>query len=473
MTKMTPRDLLDGVLQNSLAPFVEYAFNVLNPGQQFIMDNHIRAMAYHLELVERGEFRRLAIALPPRHLKSHCASVAFPAWLLGRNPNRRIVAASYSADLAQGFSLQTRRLMEDAQYRRIFPGTRFDPKRTNLDEIRTTRHGYRVATSVGGTLTGKGGNILILDDPLKAEEARSEASRTTVRNWARSTVPSRLDNPKEDSVVLVSQRLNTEDLIGLMMEQGDCHLLELPAIATEYQRIPIADGVFWEREPGDILQPARVGEMELARLRRELGSADFEAQYQQKPVPPGGNLIQLRWFKRYDVAPPLDQYEAIVQSWDTAMVPGEGNDYSVCLTFGILGPRLYLLDVFREQLNYPDLLRAVVKLKKDFQATVVIVEHAGSGISLFQNLHDPNDQWIFNLNPRGDKAARLAQQSAKIEDGMVYLPRKAPYLSPFESELAAFPRGKNDDQVDALSQFLLALDRKPHPLRFLSLYAGH
>ena len=129
MTKMIPRELLDALLQDSLTSFIEYAFNTLNPGDPFIPDNHIRAMAHHLELVERGKIRRLAIALPPRHLKSLCASVAFPAWVLGRDPSRRIIAASYSADLAQGFSLQTRRLMEDATYRRIFPATRFDPGR--------------------------------------------------------------------------------------------------------------------------------------------------------------------------------------------------------------------------------------------------------------------------------------------------------------------------------------------------------
>jgi len=283
---------------------------------------------------------------------------------------------------------------------------------------------------------------------------------------------SRLDNPKRDAIVLVSQRLHTEDLIGLAIEQDGWCVLELPATAIETQEIEIGDGIIWTREPGEILQPTRVGEAELAQLRRDLGSANFEAHYQQRPVPPGGNLIKLAWFKRYDEASPLTQYEAIVQSWDTAMVPGEGNDYSVCTTWGILGKRLYLLDVFREQLNYPDLRRAVVRLKKEFQATMVIVENAGSGISLYQDLQGTRPEWIFNLNPEGDKASRLAQQSAKIEAGMVYLPKNAPWLSPFESEHAAFPNGKHDDQVDSLTQFLRTLDYRPRPLRSLSLYTG-
>ena len=474
MTKMIPRELLDALLQESLTAFIEYAFNILNPSPNdiFVSDNHIRAIAHHLELVDRREIRRLAIALPPRHLKSLCASVAFPAWVLGRDPSRRIIGASYSADIAQGFSLQTRRLMEDPQYKRIFPATRFDPKRTTLEEIRTTRHGYRIATSVGGALTGKGGNILIVDDPLKAGEACSEATRESAREWLRSTLMSRLDNPKRDAIVLVSQRLHTEDLIGLAIEQGGWCLLDLPATAIETQEIEIGDGIIWTREPGEILQPTRVGEAELAQLRKDLGSANFEAHYQQRPVPPGGNLIKLAWFKRYDEAPPLTQYEAIVQSWDTAMVPGEGNAYSVCTTWGISGQRLYLLDVYREQLNYPDLRRAVVRLQNEFQATMVIVERASSGISLYQDLRRAGAEWIFNLKPEGDKASRLAHQSAKIEAGRVYLPEKAPWLSPFESEIAAFPNGKHDDQVDSLTQFLRTLDYRPPPLRSLSLYAG-
>ncbi|MHC5035034.1 MAG: phage terminase large subunit, partial [Planctomycetota bacterium] len=153
----------------------------------------------------------------------------------------------------------------------------------------------------------------------------------------------------------------------------------------------------------------------------------------------------MRWFKRYDDQLPREQYEAVVQSWDTAMVPGEGNDYSVCTTWGILGERLYLLDIFREQLNYPDLRRAVVELKGAFQVTMAIVEAAGSGISLYQDLSNTDERWIFSLKPDGDKVSRMAHQSAKIEAGMVYLPEKAPWLAAFESELAAFPNSKYDD----------------------------
>ena len=236
------------------------------------------------------------------------------------------------------------------------------------------------------------------------------------------------------------------------------------------KKIPITDSAKWVRHPGNVLQPDRVGEAELKQLRKDLGSANFEAQYQQQPAPPEGNLVKLRWFRRYDEPPRDDEFEAVVQSWDTAMVPGEGNDYSVCTSWGILGERLYLIDVFREQSNYPDLRRAVLSLQDEFRAKMVIVEWAGSGVSLYYDLRNSGKRWLEYLSPAGDKASRLAHQSAKIEAGMVYLPKKAPWLSGFESEIAAFPNGKYDDQVDSLTQFLRTLDYKPHPLASLAFF---
>lgn len=473
MTDIRPRVILDELFRTSLTAFIERAFYTLEPEQEYLCGFHIDAIAHHLECVERGEINRLTIALPPRHLKSHCASVAFPAWVLGRDPSKRIVAASYAAGLAEGFSMQTRKIMSQPWYRRVFPETIFDPKRNTLEEIRTTRHGCRIATSVGGALTGMGGNIVIVDDPLKAGESLSEAARTSARNWFTTTLMTRLNNPKTDAIVLVSQRLHVDDLIGLTKEQGGWVHLDLPATAIEYQKIPLAKSGVWRRQPGNILQPERVGKAELKQFRRDLGGPNYEAQFQQQPVPLEGNLVKMAWFKRYDEPPPHEQFEIMVQSWDTAMVPGEGNDYSVCTTWGILGRRFYLLHLFREQLNYPDLRRTVIKLKQKFQVPMVIVESAGSGIQLYQDIDSlAGERWIYNLKPDGDKVSRLAHQSAKIEEGLVYLPENAPWLPAFVSELSAFPNSKHDDQVDSLTQFLRTLDYAPYPLRSLSYYTG-
>jgi predicted phage terminase large subunit-like protein len=449
---------------------VERCFYLLNPGQKFIWGRHVQAITHHLERVARGEIRRLVISVPPRHLKSLCASAAFPAWLLGRDPTTRIIAASYGTDLSQSFSLQTRRVMEADWYQRVFPGSRLDRARLTVDEFRTTRQGYRIATSVGGALTGRGGNLILIDDPLKAGEANSEAARETLWTWYQSTLSSRLDDPKTGAIVVIAQRLHQGDLIGRLIEQGGWQSLELPAIADKAQKIPIGTGVHWSRQPGELLHPERVGEAEIEQLKRELGTYNFEAQYQQRPVPPEGNLVKLRWFDRYYCPLPDHAYEAVVQSWDTAMVPGVANDYSVCTTWGIRARSLYLLDVFRGQLDYPSLRKKVIELRQKFKPTMVVVERAGSGISLYQDLWDPRDPWIFNQRAEGDKISRLAHQSAKIEAGRVRLPDAAPWLEAFESEIAAFPNGKHDDQVDSLTQFLCALDYRPWPIRDISMY---
>ena len=159
-------------------------------------------------------------------------------------------------------------------------------------------------------------------------------ARLSARDWFQNTLTTRLDNPKQDAFIVVAQRLHAEDLIGLAIEQGGWTLLELPAIAVKRQEIPICDGKAWVRPRENILQPKWVGEAELAQLRRDLGSTAFDAQYQQRLVGPEGNLVKLAWFRRYDEAPQLAAFEAIVESWDPAMVPGEGNDYSVCTTWG-------------------------------------------------------------------------------------------------------------------------------------------
>jgi predicted phage terminase large subunit-like protein len=303
----------------------------------------------------------------------------------------------------------------------------------------------------------------------KPGDAHSEAIRKKVKDWFTTTVLSRLDKPKDDAIVIVAQRLHVDDLIGYLLEQGGWEHLNLPAIATEDQRIPITDRHVWTRWKGDILQPERVGKAELAQLNKELGGANFEAQYQQNPAPPGGNFIKIEWFPRFDGAD-LNGYEMIIQSWDTAYGVEETHDYSVCTTWGLRADRIDLINVFRRQLAFPDLRKAVLRMHKQFKADIVIVEHAGSGVSLYQDLRAQGCGWIYTLSPDRDKVTRLAHQAAKIEQGLVALPKQAPWLLPFEQEVAAFPYGKHDDQVDSMSQLLRALDYRKSLLMGLSIY---
>jgi predicted phage terminase large subunit-like protein len=185
-----------------------------------------------------------------------------------------------------------------------------------------------------------------------------------------------------------------------------------------------------------------------------MGERDFDAQYNQRPLPPGGALFKLEWLKRYSVAPALHQVELIVQSWDTAYEIGPNNDYSACTTWAISGTRLYLLDVFRARLHFHDLQKAVFEQRKQWDAQLVIVEGIGAGLSVFQNITKGRGyHWLKTLKPVTSKQDRASKHTPRFERGEILLPETAPWLQSFESELLNFPHGPHDDQVDSMTQF--------------------
>ena len=204
-----------------------------------------------------GEIKRLIILMPPRNLKSICASVALPAWLLGRDPTRQIICVSYSADLAAKHARDCRAVMMAPWYQSVFPSTRIDPAKSAETEFMTTQRGFRLATSTGGTLTGRGGDILIIDDPMKPADAQSDARRLDCQQWYSNTLLSRLDDKVNGAIVLVMQRLHIDDLAGYLMEQEGWEVLSLPAIAEVEQVVPIGPGKVHYRRVGDVLHPER------------------------------------------------------------------------------------------------------------------------------------------------------------------------------------------------------------------------
>jgi predicted phage terminase large subunit-like protein len=449
---------LKAIARSDFFAFALRAFRVLHD-ELFLSNWHVAAIAHALQQAHITDGSRQIITMPPRTMKSFLGSVCYPAWLLGRNPAEKIICASYSHDLSHEFAFQMRRLMQSAWYRAVFPQTHIEPKKSGVGEIATTRGGYRLSTSVGGTLTGRGGHYVIIDDPIKAGDAYSEVVRETAMSWYRGSVTSRLNNPKKGKIVLIAQRLHLEDMPGQLLADGGWNHLDLPLQAWQDQEIELAPGKWITRHAGDILHEARFSEVEIARLGTEMGERDFEAQYNQRPLPAGGALFKLGWLQRYDEPPAVHQVQGIFQSWDTAYEIAEGNDYSACTTWALSGKRCYLLDVYRARLAFPDLEKAVYAQRAKFNADLVIVERAGSGISLHQNIYDPSTRsWIQNIRPVGSKQDRASQQSPKFERGEIWLPRSAPWLKTFEEEYVQFPHGKFDDQVDSMVQFLAAVD---------------
>ena len=448
--------VLEALLRKDFRAFLHKAFGTLSPGQTYVRTWHVDAIAWQLERVRLGKVRRLIINMPPRSLKSIAASVAFPAYVLGLDPSRRIICVSYSGDLAKKHSNDFRALVESPWYRSAFQNARIGLFKNSETEIELTARGFRLATSVGGTLTGRGGDIIVIDDPLKPDDAMSETKRSAANQWFTNTLLSRLDDKRTGAIVVVMQRVHIDDLTGFLLGQSDeWEVLSLPAIAETDADIPLSASCFHHRNAGEVLCPEREPLDVLASMKLQIGSDAFSAQYQQMPAPPGGAMVKRHWVKRYSEPPPASERLFTLQSWDTASKGGPDNDWSVCTTWIVTRKKqLYLIDVWRQRVDYPALKAKVLELAKRFGARRVLVEDTGAGTSLVQELRG-RVSGIIAVKPEGDKASRMAVASAKFEAGQVLLPERATWLPDLEAELFVFPGSRHDDQCDSISQALL------------------
>lgn len=452
--------LLRQGLQSDLVTFTHRCFQTVVPGERFASNWHLDAIAHKLDEVRRGKVRRLIIAMPPRSLKSVCVSVALPAFVLGHDPARKVICVSYSDGLAGKHADDCRRVMSSGWYQALFPDTRI--ARSTASEIVTTRRGVRLTTSIGGTLTGRGGNLIIVDDPMKAQDAMSESARDAVKAWFGGTLLSRLDNKETDAIVVVMQRVHVDDLAGHLIAAGGWEVLTLPAIAEVDEAVAL--GRVYHRRAGEALHPGREGLATLEALRTEIGSLAFSAQYQQAPVPAEGALIRREWLRFYDDPPERRANDILLLSWDTAMKASETADYSVCTVWLIRDDAHFLLDLIRERLDFPDLKRRAIALHGRWRPRATLVEDKGSGTSLLQELHALGLPAI-PFQPSGDKVMRMHAQSVQFEAGSVFMPRAASWFDDLLTELLAFPAGRHDDQVDSISQALeWAAARRSHPV---------
>lgn len=289
---------LDALAAADFGFFLFRALKTVAPGAVFAPNWHLEAMAAHLHACARGDITRLIINMPPRMLKSTLVSVAWPAWLLAQAPTTRILAASYAQSLATKHSVDCRAVMQSHWYRRAFPQTQLAADQNEKERFATTQRGQRIATSVGGAATGEGGDILIVDDPLSALQAAQPQARAAANRWFEHTFATRLDDKRRGAIVVVMQRLHAEDLSGHLLERGGWVHLNLPAIAPERQVIRCGDYAY-VRGSGEALHAAREDVALLERTRRELGDANFSAQYQQHPIRQEGALVKREWFPRF------------------------------------------------------------------------------------------------------------------------------------------------------------------------------
>jgi predicted phage terminase large subunit-like protein len=412
------------LLRQDFSSFVARCFYDLNPQTEFAMNWHIEVIAAKLTAVRQGKIRRLIINLPPRSLKSLMASVAFPAWCLGHDPSAQILCVSYAQDLSDKLARDCRSIMMSGWYRRIFP-TRLAGHRPAVGELVTTAQGYRLATSNGGVLTGRGADMILIDDPLKPEEALSDARRQAANEWYDHTLYSRLNDKRHGAIVIIMQRLHEDDLVGHVLAQEPWEVVRFPAIAEADEVHEIATMLeprTFTRRRGEALHLEREPLDTLDRIHRTIGEYNFAGQYQQSPAPLGGGLVKAEWFRRYSAKELLETFERIVQSWDTANKATELSDFSVCTSWGIKGKDLYLLGVLRRRLEYPALKRAVREQQTLFDAGVVLIEDKASGTQLIQELIVDGCHAVTSYKPECDKIMRLHAQTAIIENGFVRIP---------------------------------------------------
>ncbi len=443
--------------------FLMQAFKTVYPGTTFMDAWYIDVIVYALARCRRGELPRLIINLPPRHLKSFIISVAWPAFLLGRDPTVKIVCVSYSEDLARAFSRDFRRILDSAWYQRLYPQVVL--AKSTEGETVTTLGGSRYAVSVGGTLTGRGADIIIVDDPLKPEDALSERLRVSNNEWFKNTLFSRLDDKQRSVLIIVMQRLHVNDLTGYLEGSGGFHKISLPAIAMKEERFRVADDEYYLRRPGEALNPEREPRSVLERIRADIGQANFVAQYQQAPEAPEGALFKAKYIRLLD-RPPLLRAEG--QHWisvDAAQSTSATADYSA-ITVGYSDRTgHYVRWATRGQFDFEELLAESLHLKEQVPDATFIIEAASAGNSLILALRR-RGMPVMHHRAEYDKMTRASFVLPVFVEGrvgLVNIPGKNAWVQPFINELLSFPNGRYDDQVDSLVQAIRWAERRVRP----------
>ncbi|MCB4767114.1 phage terminase large subunit [Ancylobacter sp. Lp-2] len=452
------------LLRQDLTAFVEKSFTTLEPGIRYRPNWHIEHLCWQLTRVARGEVRRLIVNVPPRSMKSITVSVAFSAWLMGKDPTQRVMAVSYARDLAQKLAADTKTVMLTDWYQRTFPQLVFASRAPRTLELTTTLHGYRYAAGMEGSLLGRGADVILIDDPIKATDALSEAERRRVNEAFDNTLRTRLNNKVTGAIVIIMQRLHEDDLVGHVLGKDEWAVVSIPAIAIEEQTYQLSDNAHdvHLRRPGEVLHPDREPLHILEGIRRAQGSLVFSSQYQQTPLPLEGNIVKREWLRSYANRP--TSFDLVIASWDTASTLSETADWSVGTVWGAKGLDFYLLDRVRGRFEVPDLRREITNLAGRWQVDQTIIEDGDMGRAIAQDLRRTGQRQVVLKKPHVDKQARFLAQSARFKSGQVYAPTDAPWYAEWLNELLAFPNGRHDDQVDSTSQALEYLTRRTSPL---------
>ena len=461
------------VYEPTFKEFIPLAWKVTDGHTPLVWGWHIDAIAEHLDAVTSREIKRLIITIPPRTSKSRLVSIFWPAWSWIKKPSEKFLCSSYAFDLAIEHSVYCRRVIQSDWYQRewskLFSLTSDANRRSYFENDAS---GYRMATSaVAAKGTGFGGSCLIVDDPISVKEAPSKARRLAVIEWWSQVMTSRLNNPKEGAKVIVCQRTHMNDLVGYILEKDreedgfDWDVLNIP---MEYNpRKTVVSSLGWEdpREVNDeLMWPEMYGPLEVASIKRELGTYGWNSQFNQSPSPPVGGIVNRDWWKYYDDIPlnihgdmDLDQ---IVHSWDFTFKSSDTSDYVVGQVWGAKGAQRLILDQVRGRMSFTQSIKAIRNLCDKWPANMVLVEDKANGPAIIQVLKKEIPALIPFDPGSADKVSRLESISPQIEAGDVLLPRRAGWVDDYIEEFAsATPDGGGQywDQIDATTQALIRM----------------
>lgn len=448
MNAIFQRRLLDAAIRTDFMCFLWMVYQTIDPAANYKPNWHYEAFfEIARDMITRKPGKKV-ICAPPRSGKS-IFFVALAAWIMGHDPTRKIICISYSKELAAKFSNDFRRIVKSEWYRRAFPHTVVADWKDTEGETHFTAGGYRLGTSVSGGSTGRGGDHVLWDDPIKLQDAHYDTQRESVNRNILNASISRLNDRLRGSVLGCMQRVHFLDVVGVLPDGYEIH--NFPAIAMEDETISLGGGRHHHRKVDEALHPEREPVSLLLQIKRDLGDEEFLAQWQQMPVPPGGLIIKKEWIYYNDELPRGGYY---LLSWDTAGKVGPRNSYSVCTVWYRKDSISYLVDVIRGRFDFPTLRDTAIELVKRHKPRVVLIEEASTGIALGPDLRRAVGCTVKFLPVVGDKVGRLFDVTGKFASRNVQFPRNAPFMTNLLEELLRFPQSQFSDQVDSVSQAL-------------------
>jgi predicted phage terminase large subunit-like protein len=461
-----PLDLIEKLIaEKSLHEFIKQAWHIIEPLAPFVPGWHIESLCEHLEAVSAGQITRLIVNEPPRTMKSGLIAVFWPTWEWATRPTTRWMFSSYSMGLSVRDSLRCRRIIESSWYQarwgRVYQLTGDQNVKSRYENDKA---GYRLATSVGGSVVGEGADILVADDPNNLDEIHSDPVRDGVNRWLDEVWSTRMNDPKTGRQVVVQQRGHERDATGHLLSQDvKWEHICLPMEFDGMRRSTSLGPYDPRKESGELLWPERFDATVLKDLKTRLGSYGAAGQLQQAPSPAGGGIFKREHWRYYKQRPA--KFDEIILSWDMAFKGLKDSDFVAGGAWGRIGADKYLIDRVKDQMGFAASLQAVRQMKARWPGAVaVLVEDKANGPAIIETL-TKEIPGVIAVDPEGGKVARAYAIQPEQEAGNIHLPDPtiAPWVGEFVEECSSFPRGANDDEVDQMTQAINYLRNRAMP----------